>query len=73
MKIELTNEQIEETAIAWIASQQKVDKGYKQVLDTLLMSAHFADWSWLDAIKYAVKKCAKAYACTTGQIAEGVK
>lgn len=73
MKIDLTDEQAEEIAIAWIKDQQRVADGYKKVMDTLLMGALFATWSWVDALKYATMKCAKAYACTVKQIVESLK
>ncbi len=60
--LELTDDQAEKIARRWIAMQQQETDGYKVVLDTLLMGAHFAQWSWLDALRYAVKKCGRAYA-----------
>ena len=61
MRIELTPEQQQEVALSWIKQQQEIPGGYKKVLNTLLMGAHFAAWSWVDALRYAVMECAKAY------------
>lgn len=61
MNIKLTQAQEKEIAINWIKQQQLQNDGYKKVLDTLLMGAHFAVWPWDDALKYAVKKCARTY------------
>jgi len=70
MKIELTDVQERQIALAWIKAQQDKHEGYKVVLDTLLMGATFAVWSWIDALKYAVRKCGKAYFHTVDKIME---
>lgn len=73
MQIELTPDQAREVALTWIKSQQQAPDGYKKVLDVLLMGAHFAVWSWHDAISYAIKKCARAYHVDRKVILEDLK
>jgi hypothetical protein len=69
----LSDEQCKAVALDWIKQQQQETDGYKKVLDVLLMGAHFAKWSWLDAIQYAVTKCAKAYCLKPKQIIGDLK
>jgi len=73
MQINLTEEQTKLIAIQWIKDQQQEYHGYKQVLDTLLMGAHFAKWRWDIALIYAIKKCAKQYCMTINQILKDIK
>jgi hypothetical protein len=70
MIVTLPDEQTQEIALAWIKAQQREPDGYKKVLDVLLMGAHFAVWSWLDALRYAVTKCGKAYFVDSKHILE---
>lgn len=65
MNIQLTEAQTEGIALAWIAQQHKDKAGAKKVLSTLFKSAHFATWSWLDLLQYAVTLCAKDYCVST--------
>lgn len=60
-KIELSDEQEEKIALAWIEKQKYDSQGYKLVLKTLLESAHMADWSWMSALSFAAKLCSKTY------------
>lgn len=60
-QIELSDEQEEKIALAWIEKQKYASDGYKTVLKTLLENAHMADWSWLDALSFAVRLCRKNY------------
>lgn len=73
MLIELTNEQVESLAIQWIKNQQQEYNGYKKVLNTLLVGAHFAKWGWHTAILHAIKVCSRNYAMTTKQIIKGIQ
>jgi len=73
MQIQLTEEQEEAVAVNWIKAQQQTESGYKKVLNTLFVDAHFAKWSWLDALHYAVKVCSRSYVVTTKWIINNLK
>ena len=60
-KIELSDEQEEKIALAWIEKQKYKSQGYKLVLKTLLQNAHMASWPWTDALSFAAKLCCKEY------------
>jgi len=73
MKISLTQEQVEEVALAWIKQQQDKPGGYKKVLAVLFTGGHFAKWSWFDALTYAASICSKAYSTDVAWIAKNLE
>lgn len=62
--VNLSEEQVELIALAWIEAQGNCGpKGYIQLINAVFRGRHMAHWSWMDALNYAVAVCAKSY-CT---------
>ena len=57
MNIDLTEEQVERIALNWI---RRTDS-YKTIIDTMFSYNCTSKWSWVDALRYAVKICGNNY------------
>lgn len=73
MKLQLSDEQAKEIAVAWIKEQHKDKEGAKVVLNALFYNAHFANWAWDDLLQHAVNICSKQYAVSQKQVLEMLK
>lgn len=71
-QVDFYEDQVEQIALSWIKKQQDKQKGYEKVLDTLFMGAHFAKWSWFDALQYAISKCSKYYCTKVAWIVDNI-
>ena len=69
--IELTSQQEEAVAMAWIAKTCRHD--YKKVLVAVFFSALTSSWAWNDALKFAVHYCSRNYFVDVSDILKGLK